>query len=242
MHRFFIRHKLDVFDITYLSDSDSEFAINELDVKVEDIVEIETYEAIYLGIVTDIGKNSVEVEIREIVNTKEKEDNFGITIIQALTNKSKFNIFLEKAVEIGIDRIIPIESQYSLLSKNNASKEYGLWKKIINDAKEQSRNIKPTVIEKPIKLNTLEIKDIENRICLATENVDSKQLNKYLTEIDIKKPFVVAIGPEKGWSSKDIDIFKKLNFKFVKLEGNILRTETAGLVIGSIIKYLKGEI
>jgi len=40
-------------------------------------------------------------------------------------------------------------------------KEYGLWKKIVNDAKEQSRNIKPTVIEKPIKLNTLEIGEIE---------------------------------------------------------------------------------
>ena len=129
-----------------------------------------------------------------------------------------------------------------MVNKNKATKEYGLWKKIVNDAKEQSRNIKPTVIEKPIKLNTLEIGEIENRVCLATENVSSKRLNMYLKEIDIRKPFVVAIGPEKGWSSKDIEVFKRLDFKFVKLEGNILRTETAGLVIGSIIKYLKGEI
>ena len=209
---------------------------------MEDIVEIETYEAIYLGIVTDIGKNSVEVEIRELIKNKEKEDVFDITIIQSLTNKSKFNVFLEKAVEIGVDRIIPVESQYSLLNKNKANKEYGLWRKIVNDATEQSRNIKPTVIEKPINLNSLEINNIENKICLATENVSSKRLNMYLEEIDIKKPFVIAIGPEKGWSSKDIEIFKKLDFKFVKLQGNILRTETAGLVIGSIIKYLKGEI
>jgi len=209
---------------------------------VEDIVEIETYEAIYLGIVTDIGKNSVEVEIRELIKNKEKEDVFDITIIQSLTNKSKFNVFLEKAVEIGVDRIIPVESQYSLLNKNKANKEYGLWRKIVNDATEQSRNIKPTVIEKPVNLNSLGINNIENRICLATENVSSKRLNMYLEEIDIKKPFVIAIGPEKGWSSKDIEIFKKLDFKFVKLQGNILRTETAGLVIGSIIKYLKGEI
>jgi len=129
-----------------------------------------------------------------------------------------------------------------LLNKNKANKEYGLWRKIVNDATEQSRNIKPTVIEKPINLNSLEINNIENKICLATENVSSKRLNIYLEEIDIKKPFVIAIGPEKGWSSKDIEIFKKLDFKFVKLQGNILRTETAGLVIGSIIKYLKGEI
>ena len=242
MNRFFIKHKLDIFDITHLSDSDSEFAINQLKVKVEDIVEIETYEAIYLAVVTDITKNSVEVEIREKITVKEKEDNFDITILQSLIGKNKFNVFLEKSVEIGIDRIIPVETQYSLVNKNKALKEYGLWRKIVQDATEQSRNIKPTVIEKPMKLKDLNIGDIENRVCLCTENVQYIPLTEYLGEVNIKKPFVIAIGPEKGWSSKDIQFFKSLDFKFVKLDGNILRTETVGLVIGSIIKYLKGEI
>ena len=49
-------------------------------------------------------------------------------------------------------------------------------------------------------------------------------------------------GPEKGWDISDLEIFKELDFEFIKLKGNILRTETTGLVIGSIIKYLKGEI
>ncbi|MDY0097171.1 MAG: RsmE family RNA methyltransferase [Candidatus Dojkabacteria bacterium] len=242
MNRFFIKHKLDIFDITHLSDSDSEFAINQLKVKVEDVVEIETYEAIYLAIVTDISKNSVEVEIREKISVKSKEDNFDITILQSLIGKNKFNVFLEKSVEIGIDRIIPVETQYSLINKNKALKEYGLWRKIVNDATEQSRNIKPTVIEKPINLKDLTINDIENRVCLCTENVQSQPLREYIQGVDIKKSFIIAIGPEKGWSSKDIQFFKALDFKFVKLEGNILRTETVGLVIGSIIKYLKGEI
>ncbi|OGC43683.1 hypothetical protein A3J98_02650 [candidate division WS6 bacterium RIFOXYC1_FULL_33_10] len=242
MNRFFIKHKLDIFDITHLSDSDSEFAINQLKVKVEDIVEIETYEAIYLAVVTDITKNSVEVEIREKITVKEKEDNFDITILQSLIGKNKFNVFLEKSVEIGIDRIIPVETQYSLVNRNKALKEYGLWRKIVQDATEQSRNIKPTVIEKPMKLKDLNIGDIENRVCLCTENVQYIPLTEYLGEVNIKKPFVIAIGPEKGWSSKDIQFFKSLDFKFVKLDGNILRTETVGLVIGSIIKYLKGEI
>nr|MBP6976510.1 RNA methyltransferase [Candidatus Dojkabacteria bacterium] len=113
---------------------------------------------------------------------------------------------------------------------------------IVKDATEQSRNISPTIIEKPIKLKDLILVDTPNRICLSTENTDSISLEKYLEKIDITKPIVVAIGPEKGWSSSDIKIFRDLNFTFVKLKGNILRTESTGLVIGSIIKYLKGEI
>ena len=242
MNTFYIKHKVSEQDIVHLSDSDSEFVIRELKLNIEDIVQIETYEAFFLAMITDIEGNSVEIEIREKVKDKENIQGVGITLIQSLVNKSKFNYFLEKSVEIGVDRIIPIESQYSLLNKNKALKEYGLWQKIVKDATEQSRNIKPTSIEKPIKIDELRVEERENKICLATENVKSMTLKEYMKVANINKSFTVAIGPEKGWSSDDIKSFKKLGFSFIKLNGNILRTESSGLVITSIIKYLKGEI
>ena len=242
MNRFFIKHKLSIDDVTHLSDSDSELVINNLKLNIEDFVEIETYEYIYLAVITDISKSSVEIQIVEEIGKKDSKESIGLTIVQSLIGSNKFNYFLEKAIEIGVDKVIPIESKYSTVNRNKAIKEIGLWRKIVKDATEQSRNISPTIIEKPIKLKDLILVDTPNRICLSTENTDSIFLEKYLEEIDIDKPTVVAIGPEKGWSSSDIKIFKDLNFTFVKLKGNILRTESTGLVIGSIIKYLKGEI
>ncbi|HNW23384.1 MAG TPA: RsmE family RNA methyltransferase [Candidatus Dojkabacteria bacterium] len=242
MNRFFIKHKLSIDDVTHLSDSDSELVINNLKLNIEDFVEIETYEYIYLAVITDISKSSVEIQIVEEIRKKDSKDSIGLTIVQSLIGSNKFNYFLEKAIEIGVDKVIPIESKYSTVNRNKAMKELGLWRKIVKDATEQSRNISPTFIDKPIKLKDLMLIDTPNRICLSTENTDSISLEKYLEKIDITKPIVVAIGPEKGWSSSDIKIFRDLNFTFVKLKGNILRTESTGLVIGSIIKYLKGEI
>lgn len=242
MNRFFIKHKLSIDDVTHLSDSDSELVINNLKLNIEDFVEIETYEYIYLAVITDISKSSVEIQIVEEIGKKDSKESIGLTIVQSLIGSNKFNYFLEKAIEIGVDKVIPIESKYSTVNRNKAIKEIGLWRKIVKDATEQSRNISPTIIEKPIKLKDLILVDTPNRICLSTENTDSISLEKYLEKIDITKPIVVAIGPEKGWSSSDIKIFRDLNFTFVKLKGNILRTESTGLVIGSIIKYLKGEI
>lgn len=242
MNRFFVGHTIEEGDITHLSDKDSAFVINVLKLNIEDVVEIENLTSVFFAIITDIQKNSVEVEVKEKTEDKEKIESNGITIIQSLSNSSKFNYFVEKSVELGIERIIPIESKYSLRTKNQAIKDYGLWKKIVKDAKEQSHTLRDTQIDRPIKISDLKIEKDSNKICLALENIDTFPLSGYIKNIDIKKPFVIAIGPEKGWSEKDINIFKELGFSFIKLQGNILRTESTGLVIGSIIKYLKGEI
>lgn len=245
MQKFFVKHKLFVDDTTHLSDSDSKKIISEKILDLEDIVEIETYEKRFLAQISDIQKNSVEVYILEEIGRRESEYTPNITIIQSLSNDSKFNYFIEKSVEIGIEKIIPIESRYSLKNKNKAIKDYGYWNKLVKDATEQSRNIFPTIIEKPIHISELKNYKFPSDsilICLATEFVDGKYLHDFLKNVDISKPVYIAIGPEKGWDVSDIEIFKNLQFQFVKLKGNILRTETTGLVIGSIIKYIKGEI
>ena len=243
MQKFFIRHKLSVEDITNLSDSDSEIVISEEELNVEDIVKIETYERQFLGQITDITKSTVEIQIVEDLGERESEYIPSITIIQSLSNDTKFNYFIEKSVEIGIEKIIPIQSRYSLKTKAKAIKDTGYWNKLVKDAVEQSRNIFPTIIERPIRIDELKNTKLDGlKLCLSTEINDSKYLNKVLEDQDISKPVYIAIGPEKGWSSSDLKILEELNFEFIKLKGNILRTETTGLVIGSIIKFLKGEI
>jgi 16S rRNA (uracil1498-N3)-methyltransferase len=243
MQTFFIRHKLSVGDISHLSDSDSELVISEGKLKIEDIIEVETYENVFLAQITDISKSSVEIEILQDKGKRENTYIPSITVIQSLSNDTKFNYFLEKSIEIGVEKIVPIESSYSLRTKNKAIKDWGLWNKIINDATEQSRTTFPTIITKPVHIKELLNYSFDKevvRLCLATENVGAK----YLEEVeDLEdRPVCIAIGPEKGWSSSDLDIFTTLGFEYVKLRGNILRTETAGLVISSIVKYIKGEI
>jgi 16S rRNA (uracil1498-N3)-methyltransferase len=246
MQNYFIRHNLSTGDITHLSDSDSELIISQKILHIEDLVNIETYQKRYLAQIVDISNKSVEVEIVEDLGDRENKYEPNISIIQSLSNDSKFTYFIEKSVEIGIERIIPVESKYSLKTRNKAIKDYGYWKKLIKDATEQSRNTFPTEIEKPLRMKDLldySFPKDSVRICLATENVDTKTLEEISKIHDVKsKPVYIAIGPEKGWSSSDIEVFKELGFDFVYLKGNILRTETTGLVIGSIIKYIKGEI
>lgn len=71
MKNYFIRHKVKEGDITNLSDEDSEIIISKDLHKVEDPIEISTLDSIFLAIITDISKSSVEVEIvRKLENIK----------------------------------------------------------------------------------------------------------------------------------------------------------------------------
>lgn len=242
MQTYFIPHKLKVGDITNLSDKDSEFVISEKILKVEDPIRVKNLEAIFWGLVTNINKNSVELQIVEkIENIKSSEDNFSVTIIQSILADNKFNFFLEKAVEIGVNKIIPVESRYSLIPKKKAIKKLGMYKKVIKEAKEQSRNPNEIIIEKPINIKKMEKFESKNKICLATEIKDAPSLKKILSSKNVDGNYIIAIGPERGWSVSDIKIFENFDFEFAKISGNILRAETAALVVSSILNFRAGK-
>jgi 16S rRNA (uracil1498-N3)-methyltransferase len=243
MRSYFVPHKLKVGDITHLSDKDSEYIITQKLFAEEDPIEVFTLDAVFLGIVSEIGKSSVEVEIvKKVSDTKNSEEGFSITIIQSISNDIRFNYFLEKAVEIGVNHIIPIESEYSQVSKEKALKKYNLWEKVIREAKEQSRNSTNITIAKPIKVSEISKIDSKYKICLATESNKALKLKDSLASKKDNSSYTIAIGAERGWSISDIKTFEKLGFEFIKLNGNILRTETAGLVISAILNFKEGKL
>ncbi len=238
MQSYFVPHKLKVGDITHLSDKDSEFVISEELFKIEDPIQVETLDGVFLARVTDIEKTSVEIEVLEKISEKKPDkEGLHITVIQSISGDPKFNFFLEKAVEIGINRIIPVESRFSLMPKKKALKKFGMYEKILKEAKEQSRNPYDVEIEKPINIKSLKDIDSKNKLCFATEIKNPLSLNQALSKKEPNSTYTIAIGPERGWSVSDIKVFEELGFEFVKLKGNILRTETAGLVIASILNF-----
>lgn len=238
MHKYYIPHKLSIGDITNLSDSDSELINSQQLYKIEDMIEIETPDSFFLAQVTNIDPSSVEIEI---IDEQERESKPStkktITLLQSLSNDRKFELVLEKATEIGVSEIIPFESKYSLLKQKNALKKVKKWNEIIRDAAEQSRNKYPPILHSPVKLSTLKLNQQPNetRLCLATEQVDSEELAKAIKTKSSK--VTIAIGPERGWDSSDLRYFQTNSFKFVSLPGNILRTETAAIVVSALLKY-----
>ena len=78
------------------------------------------------------------------------------------------------------------------------------------------------------------------RVALATENLNKMDFYHFVQSIkeanEKNIDYIVAIGPEKGWDSNDIKVLKENNFVFAQLGDNILRAESVGLAVGTIVK------
>ena len=246
MNSIFTPKQLAIGDTTRLSDQSSEWLISEGKAVLEQIIDLSTPFAMHKGRIVFVDKKSVEIEILTVEEKEEVGTNLpSLTVIQAISADKRFNFFLEKTVEIGVTNIFPVLSKYTLVKEKDAIKSAFEWRNVVKEAKKQSRTIYPSKLYNPEFLNENFIKhslnaNVKNsqKICLTTENTDCISLDSYLRSFKNLKNLVVAVGPERGWHPAEIELFKKSGFKFVTLGKNILRTETAGLVLASIFNFV----
>jgi len=241
MKPIFIPKKLKTGQIAHLSDQQSEIFITEKTLSVESILEIKTPFAIHKAQVVHIDKVSIEIkilttnEIPKVTIALPK-----LAIIQSVSTDKKFEYFLEKTVEIGVTEIFPVHTEYSLVKYSEARNKIDRWRKIVHEAKKQSRTKFQSDINIIEKLSDEflhnAIKNYKSaKICLASSEIKTTNFEKALND---SSKAIIAIGPEKGWHSSELKLFKKHGFKFAHLGSNILRTETAATVAATLFNFV----
>ncbi|MEO0144497.1 MAG: RsmE family RNA methyltransferase [candidate division WOR-3 bacterium] len=174
-----------------------------------------------------------KAKIKPIEKLESREYHFHIAIAQALIKKERFEIFLEKSVELGVKEIYPIITKYSVV-KLEEKKER--WEKIIiNACKQSHRQIVPKLHNIKSLTEIIEIsKDYDLRIF---GSVHSK---KNILEFEKSDKVLIVIGPEGGLSEDEELLLKEHEFLDFSLGNFILRSETASIVaISSIILNLR---
>ena len=162
----------------------------------------------------------------KVVNTeqKEKQHNYHLHIAIAPTkNMDRYEWFLEKATEIGIDEITPIICSRS--ERKVIKTERG--NRILISAMKQSLKYHLPKLNEAISLNDFLKQDIEGAKYIAhCEDGEKKELKA----VNKTEKYLMLIGPEGDFSQKEIDLALQNQFKAVSLGTSRLRTETAGIV------------
>ena len=142
-------------------------------------------------------------------------------------NNDRFEWFLEKATEIGVDEITPIICKHSerKVIKNER------MEKIILSATKQSLKAKLPVLNQGISFNDFLKKD-QNSDCFIAHCEQGKKTN---LQTVVSANSIILIGPEGDFSPKEIDLALNSDFKAVSLGNSRLRTETAGIVVCNTI-------
>ena len=150
--------------------------------------------------------------------------------------------------EIGIDFIQPLFSERQIKKISNFSKKTLRWNSIINEAVEQSERLwRPCILSGVNLIDWIDSRDSKDIISISvTRDNSSENLNRWLKKsqnlLD-KQSGVLwnVIGPEGGWSKKEIEFFIKNKIPFVKLSETILRTSTATVNATSILNQWRND-
>ncbi len=179
--------------------------------------------------IVSINKGIVEFEVQKKLRQADKERE--IWLVFAPIKSNYFNFMIQKATEIGVTKLFPITTERTIVRKINELR----LNKILIEASEQSNRLTVPSIEKIQKLEKF-LNDNKNiNLIFGDLNTENKKIKLH----DSSKPIALLIGPEGDFSEKERT--KILDFEGVqpiKLNDNILRSETAVISSLSIINYL----
>ena len=179
--------------------------------------------------ILNISKGIVKFNI--IKQIRQKENNKELWLAFSPIKSNYFNFMIQKATELGVTKFLPIIFDRTIVRKINRER----LEKVIVEATEQSNRINIPSIEDPLSL-----KDFLNKKKMDLIFTDLNSQNKKLDENKITtKPICVIIGPEGDFSGDERrQILSFQGVQAIKINENILRSETAVVSALSIICYL----
>ena len=185
----------------------------------------------WIAQIKKINKTGIEFQI--VKQLRSKESRVDIWLAFSPIKSNYFNFMIQKSTELGVTKFIPVIFERSIVRKINNDR----LKKIIIEATEQSNRICVPEIESPVKLQNF-LSTYEDKIKLIFTDLNSNKKKISLIKSE-KKPLCILIGPEGDFSESER--LKILNFKDVetiKLNDNILRSETAAISALSVINFI----
>lgn len=172
------------------------------------------------------------------------ESNIKVTILQGLPKADKMELIIQKAVELGVYDITPVEMKRCVvkLTDKDKLKKLQRWQKIAEVAAKQSgRNRIPPINDIVSIKNICNLCSEYDIVIVAYENEKENKLRYELEKLKDDKVenlrIAVLIGPEGGIDESEIELLKEKGAKIVTLGNRILRTETVALNVLSIIMY-----
>lgn len=249
MNRFFVNQgDIHGDSITIRDRDDIKHISKVLRLSVSDKLEIsDSQEYEYIGEIDFISQDEINLLIID-KNKFAREAQNRIDLFQGMPKQGKMEYIIQKNVEIGVNKIVPVFTERSVpLDKGNSASKVERWQKVSNEAAKQcKRGIFPQV---SIPLNFAQmIKELENYdfIILPYENETEKTLKDILIKIkgtekfennENKNRFAVIIGPEGGFPIGEVESLISIGALKASLGKTILRTETAGAATLAMMMY-----
>ncbi len=195
----------------------------------------------YYCIIEDIQETGVTLRIQE-EKPAVTELPVRIVLFQALPKVDKMELVIQKAVELGASEVVPVRSRRCVvkLDAHREAKKLARWRAIAESAAKQSgRGILPQIHDSMDFGTALEYAQELDLILIPYELCDAIDESQHIVQRAVRQNSIgIFIGPEGGFERSEVEAAVRSGAQPVSLGKRILRTETAGLAVLSVLMFL----
>ncbi len=236
--RFFVEGSLAVGDIVTFDGGDARKIAVVLRKQSGDSIEIIDSTAAEFRARLQIEGRTVRAELLERTATQ-SESAMRITVAQGIPKGHKMDFVIEKLTELGVAAIIPLKSERSVVTEIGVNK-LERWNRLAKTASQQCGRSTLPSIDAPIQLREL-IGRFQNYdlVLFPWELAERVSLRESLPPLMAdRRNVLIVIGPEGGFSQDEAQAARDAGAELISLGARILRTETAALVLVSIVNFI----
>ena len=196
----------------------------------------------FRGRVLSLSKVNVSILIFEAFQSP-TESSLEIVLLQALPEKERMELIIQKTTELGVSTIIPFKSQKSISLEEREAKQKKAhrWQEIALKAVQQSRRVKVPRMESYCSFKEALEVGKDNGLKILLWEKEGESLKKIIKQYHPQKIYLM-VGPEGGFTEGEVNLAKDRGFIPVKLGQRILRTETAAITLVGILQYELGDL
>ena len=195
--------------------------------------EISDNERAYLAEIADITSHHVTFTILEPLPVAPPQPE--IALYAALIKFDRFEWLIEKATELGVSRLIPVNAERTEKGlATAAAKRIDRWRKVARESSQQSRRLRLPEIS-PVQPFATAIADASRLRFFLDEEPGAPLLLQAAPPDRAEKPAAILTGPEGGWTGRERAAAVNAGWKPVSLGQNILRAETAAIAALAVL-------
>jgi 16S rRNA (uracil1498-N3)-methyltransferase len=178
----------------------------------------------------------------------DNEPPVKITLVQGLPKSDKMDLIVQKGTELGLSTLIPLQCERAIvrLDEKKAAQRQERWQRIAMEAAKQCKRGKHPSVERAMSWQEVLESLPEKALCLLPwEEETARGLKSLRDNLEAKVPpfeIYIFIGPEGGFTRSEAAQARQYGVIPVSLGPRILRTETAGIAVLSIIMYEFGDL
>jgi len=189
-----------------------------------------------------IRKRDANLAIVRSVEPTARESELDLTVCAAILKGDKTDFVIQKSVELGVNRFVPILTSRTDVKPNDPLKRVERWRRIALEAAKQCGRARLMSIG--------EIESFDDMVRSGSNRHLSDNILMFFSERDggklplesKPKSITAFLGPEGGWDDSEIELANEFGASVVTLHGRIMKADTAAIAISAILQHHFGDL